>query len=183
MGLHYMDIEEGHVLIRGTFLESQKESSVNSTPFPIQVLSKLRSNKSKLKYGFYYWQMPCWRVLLSSRAKCTHLWNPGVRETDPANGSVQSNPKLVSWQQRGLNSAASSQLKNDRDMLSIPNHPTQIYSSEKLLHSPRVREGKDRKQSIIVLKDNLSSWKPRVKEGIFLLWTVKGFCVHIQRKP
>ena len=54
-------------------------------------------------------------------------------------------------------------------MLSIPNHPTQIYSSEKLLHSPRVREGKDRKQSIIVLKDNLSSWKPRVKEGIFLL--------------
>lgn len=49
-----MDIEEGHVLIKGTFLEYLKESSINSIPFPIQVLSKLRNNKSKLKYGFYY---------------------------------------------------------------------------------------------------------------------------------
>ena len=124
--------------------------------------------------------MPCWRVPLSSRAKCTHVWNPGVRQTDPANGS---NSELASWHQRGLNSEASSQLKKDRGRLSIPNRSTQTYSSENLLHSPRVREGKDRKQFIIVLKNNLSSWKPRVKAGIFLVWTVKGFWVYIQRKP
>ena len=41
-----MDIEEGHVLIKGTFLESLKESSINSIPC---------FERTALKHVYYLW--------------------------------------------------------------------------------------------------------------------------------